>query len=187
MGLQTTKLTDLIRDAARDAFADLRAAHPGEAFYAFALYTDDGLMTVMPAANSEQGFRRAAGDEDDPTELAHYRWATGEWAYEGEGAESAKFDAVHDLLNEPAGLYDGDDDAEADRQFRARGDQLIKCMIAALRQLDAEGCFGVGEEGRRVTVFVSISDSDAAQVIENKSADLLNPPEVAAAFAERYG
>lgn len=59
-----------IADAARATFKALRALHPDEHFYAFALYTDSGAMTVVPAANSVEGLRRmraqGAVADDDP-------------------------------------------------------------------------------------------------------------------------
>src|SRR5690606_1777673 len=80
------KLDDLqasIRDAARHVFTRLRGQHPDETFYAFALYTDDGAMTVVPAANSEEGLAAALEKaQADPEERSYYRWATAEWAYE---------------------------------------------------------------------------------------------------------
>ena len=54
-----------IMDAARRAFEALMRNHPNERFYAFALYSDDGAMTVAPAANSEEAFRRKINDEAD--------------------------------------------------------------------------------------------------------------------------
>jgi hypothetical protein len=60
-------------------------------------------------------------------------------------------------------------------------------MVEALRQLDAEQFFGTGDARDRVTLFVSVSDDDGALDIETKSAEVLNPPPVAAAFAKRYG
>jgi Domain of unknown function (DUF4303) len=64
--------------------------------------------------------------------------------------------------------------------------QLHADMIAALRLLDREGLFGTGDERAAITLFVSISDDDAAEALENESAKALNPPAVADAFLRRY-
>src|SRR5262249_43357895 len=53
MAIDARLLRSLIRDAAREAFDELRQAHLNENLYAFALYADDRLMKVIPAANSE--------------------------------------------------------------------------------------------------------------------------------------
>ena len=191
MSLDQAALSTLIRDAARAAFGDLRRAHPQEAFYAFALYTDEGWMTIVPAANSEEGFRRATGEGMDPVNRRYYRWATAEWAYETAGDEH--FDAANALLNTPPpGAEPTDEEAdeaeeaEEARRYREKGDALLGSMVEGLRLLDAEGFFGTGEAREAVTLFVSISDSDEAEALETSSARQLNPPAVAAAFAARY-
>jgi hypothetical protein len=81
-----------IADAARATFRALRALHPDEHFYAFALYADSGAMTVVPAANSVEGLRRIreqqAAADDDPW----YAWGLSEWAYAA--AEASPFNAI---------------------------------------------------------------------------------------------
>ncbi len=184
MSLDSQRLSALVRDAARQAFGDLRRSRADEAFYAFALYTDDGWMTIVPAANSEEGLRRANQDDQDPTDLRYTRWATAEWAYEAVGGEH--FDAANELLNASDEEGAEADDAAEDPRHRAKGEALLGSMVEGLRLLDAEGFFGTGERRDKVTLFISISDSDEAEEVETSSARQLNPPGVAAAFAKRY-
>jgi hypothetical protein len=106
------------------------------------------------------------------------RWATAEWAYEGAGADH--FDAACKLLNS-----DKRDDTDDDRGYRAFANKVIGSMVGALRELDEAGFFGTGDDRERVTVFVTVSDSDAAEQIENQSAKQLNPAAVAKRFAKR--
>ena len=165
MNFDPAQLSASVRDAARQAFGDLRRAHPDETFYAFALYTDDGWMTIVPAANSEEGFRRATEDDPDPANQKYSRRATAEWAYEAAGDEY--FDAANDLLNAPPadeGTGDGDEAAQAHR-YRDEGNALLGGMVEGLRLLDAKGFFGTGAEREKVTLFVSISDSDEAEEV----------------------
>lgn len=177
MSLEPQNLSALIRDAARQAFGDLRRRHADETFYAFALYTDDGWMTIVPAANSEEGFHRATQDVTDSAEHGYYRWATAEWAYEAACGEH--FDAANALLNAPP------ESGEA-RCHQEKGEALLASMVEGLRLLDAEGFFGTGPQREKITLFVSISDSDEAEKVETTSARQLNPPGIAAAFATRY-
>ncbi len=177
MSFDPAPLNTSIRDAARAAFGELCRAHPNERFYAFALYTDDGWMTIVPAANSEEGLRRAVGDDTDPADHRYYRWATAEWAYEAAGDEH--FDAANALLKAP------DSDEAQSGGHQEKGDALLASMTEGLRLLDAEGFFGRGTERETVTLFVSISDSDEAEEVETSSAQQLNPPAVAAAYAAR--
>ena len=122
----------------------------------------------------------------EPAERAYARWATAEWAYEAVGDEH--FDAVNALLNAP----DQDekttdlDEAEELRRHHEKGEALLASMVEGLHLLDAEGFFGTGQEREKITLFVSISDSDEAEEAETSSARQLNPPQVAAAFVGRY-
>jgi hypothetical protein len=154
--------------------------HPEEDFYAFALYTDDGAMTVCPAANSEQGHQQAAAEsgETDPDELRYWRWATAEWPCKADGED--QFQAAYDLLN-PDDRDDDDDEAFEELMVR-----LLDAMTDALGDLDEEGFFGTGAARDRVTLFVTISDSDLAEETENESAERLNPTSVFNRFAARW-
>ena len=169
-----------IREAARSAFGALRAQHPGEQFYAMALYTDDGAMTVCPSANSEEAFQRILldGEFTDPADVASARWGTAEWAYEAVHAE--RFDAPCNRLS--THLLTLDDD----RAFGAFRSRLHDTMVQALADLDQEGFFGAGADRQAPTLFCSISDSDEAEALEDRSAEQLNPPAVFAAFKKRW-
>ncbi|CAB3748325.1 hypothetical protein B7G54_01330 [Burkholderia puraquae] len=168
-----------IADAARATFRALRALHPDEHFYAFALYTDSGAMTVVPAANSVEGLRRIREQQAVPDDDPWYVWGFSEWAYAA--AEASPFNAICGKLA---------DDLLSPQFVRSRfsefSRQLHTEMIGALRLLDREGLFGTGDERAAITLFVSISDDDAAEALENESAKVLNPPAVADAFLRRY-
>jgi hypothetical protein len=155
-------------DAARTSFQAIRNAHPREQFYTFALYSDDGAMTVVPAANTEEGLERARlkygpamRDEKD-----YLRWGTAEWAYEAAAAEP--FDAACQRL------YKAADDSWEDDDFAAHRLRVFEQMINALDSLQNEGFFGAADERRRITLFCTVSDSDNSQRIERESAVRLN-------------
>ncbi|HOX06207.1 MAG TPA: DUF4303 domain-containing protein [Planctomycetota bacterium] len=179
MAADIPQLQRAIADAARQAFAEIRAAHPGEAFYAFALYTDDDVMTIAAAANSEEGLRRKLAErgETDPAEVALMRWNTAEWACEAAGDEH--FDAPCELLRNLAGNLFG-------KGFARFKEQVHRAIVGALGDLEKEGLFGQGGERGRVTVFASIPGSDDAPALENESARALNPSEVYARFVRRH-
>lgn len=165
-----------IRDAARRAFETVIENHPGERFYAFALYSDDGAMTVLPAVNSEEALlhqARAYGCAPIPNWL---RWSTAEWKYEYEGSEH--FETAHEMLN----VAERCNDAE----FEAFRVELYETMVQALGYLDAENFFGTGARREAVTVFCSISDSEDAEHLENESARRLNSLTVYEKFKNRY-
>lgn len=163
-------------EAARWAFTEVQENHPKERFYAFALPSDDGAMTVEPAANSEEALERAAdGDEDT---LAWMRWSTSEWTYETEGGDH--FNDVYDAINADD-RYDEDDEGA----FGAFKEKLFETMILALEDLDAKGFFGKGKARSAVTLFCSVTDSEDAEKLEDESARRLNPAAVYRRFAAR--
>ena len=179
MILNKEELTKDIAAAARSSFAELLAQHGDEAFYAFALYTDGDCYTVVPAANSVEQYRAkiARTGKTDPRQLAYYKWASAEWAYESFAADP--FNAICDQLSEACGAVSSD--ATAFAAFKA---DVHEAMIEALKRLDEEDFFGERRNG--CVLFITSSDYDEAKAMEDRSADALNPPETYAAFQKRY-
>lgn len=173
------ELTTDIAAAACAAFTELLAQHGHETFYAFALYTDEDCYTVVPAANSlEQYQAKVAGTgKIDPHELAYYKWASAEWAYESFAADP--FNAICNRLSEACGAVSGDASS-----FASFKDGVHRAMIDALRRLDEEDFFG--ERRDAAVLFTTSSDNDEAEAMEDGSASALNPPEICAAFQKRY-
>jgi hypothetical protein len=148
------QLRRLVRDAARTAFAELRAKSLGESFYAFALQSLDDATGVYAAANTEDGYRRCAerySDWDSPPGEYYYRWYWGVWAYTNVRREL--FGGVYDLLNEEGRRFE---DADLQSSFKAA---VFGAMAAALRDLDNEGLFGTGPERERITLLCTVEDS----------------------------
>lgn len=114
--------------------------------YAFALYTDDGALTVVPAANVEA---------DAVPEL---RFEVGEWpelAVPGD-----PFDAICTRLRE-----DPRDDFPRFKQA------VLDAMVDALALAKERGVFGTAPP----VLFASISDSERAEALETSSRARLNP------------
>ena len=185
MTMDFARLRAAVYNSAKRAFIEVHESHPSERFYAFALYTDDGVMGISPSANSEEGYQRMVGNyramfgETSPAELRYLRWATAEWAYEAAGQEH--FHPVHSLLTAVDRYGPEEEDG-----FVAFKSQVLTTMVEALQDLDADGLFGSGEEREKVTLFISISDSGVAEQVEDESARKLNPESVYARFRARY-
>ncbi|WP_304647624.1 DUF4303 domain-containing protein, partial [uncultured Duncaniella sp.] len=60
---------------------------------------------------------------------------------------------------------------------------FFSAMISAMAQVKDSGIFGEGTE--EITFFISISDDEDAENLEDASAMTLNSPELAAAFLNR--
>ncbi|MBN1287971.1 MAG: DUF4303 domain-containing protein [Anaerolineae bacterium] len=176
-----TTLRTAVRAASEKAFTQIRENHPDEEFYAFALNTDDSVLTAVECANSEEGFQRAVKRfaYTDPADLSYLRWNVPEWAYESIATEFSP--AVHQALNGAERSH-----IEESLGFVAFRERVHQTMIEALQDLEANHFFGTGNVREKITVFVSISDSDLAERLENVSAQKLNPVSVYERFLARY-
>lgn len=165
--MQLNDIEDKIYEAAKLTFTQLRQQSQEE-FYAYALYTDDSAMTVVPAANSLNGLavklqeEAEIGEPDEPIKL-YYKWASAEWQYEAWGGKNFQ-DICSIVRHHPKRV-----------EFTAFREEVINAMTQALKRLDNEGFFGTGSQRKAITLFVTSSDSDDAEEIENRSAVTLNP------------
>jgi hypothetical protein len=159
------------------AVDDLLASLGGERLYAICLQTDDGGMSIGLCANTEQGYSEKRAEAEEAGDLdasydAYLRWDSAEWRHEMIGTE--RFRQVEkdlwDALDDPPGGFD------------AYFDRLIEAMTLAL--IDVKKA--QGERFADVTAFVTVTDSDEAEEIENRSAVRINSTEIAAAFRARH-
>jgi hypothetical protein len=164
------QVTKLLKQAVRETLDTLRAKHPSEHFYAFALYDADGDC-VCPSTNSEERYRAMVKGIEDEAVRFMYRWGIAEWAYECQ--EYGPFNEARELLqNAPRGDY---------HEFQARS---FEASITALKELADEGYFGKGD--KRLTIFFTLSDDNNAPWLERESARYLNPPELFETFATEH-
>ncbi|RYE73454.1 MAG: DUF4303 domain-containing protein [Oxalobacteraceae bacterium] len=161
------------------AFDDLIALAPEPGFYALALVTEDGAMSVGLAANTEETVsirleaehRESSGDPSE--EEAWIRWGVGEWRHEG--WRDDLFSDVNRLLCE-AVL------APRSHASDSRLAGLVEAMTMALERLrQARGVLLAD-----TILFVTLTDSDAAEAVEDASACRLNPPDLRDHFLARY-
>lgn len=174
--MRPDELKDKICEAARKAFSDLRSVKGDEDFYAYALYTDSSVMTVVPAANSEQRLDEVLAGEDDKSHgtYCYYKWAVSEWAYESWKAEAFKEISTY-LRTSP----------ERD-SFPVFRETVINTMTAALNELRQEGLFGDKKDSEKIVLFISMTDDDSSEEIENNSAKALNSTAGYERFIHRY-
>ncbi|WP_233635916.1 DUF4303 domain-containing protein [Hymenobacter setariae] len=149
-----------LTQATQAAFTELLARYPEEAFYSFALYSDEGAMTVCPAANT-LGHLAA----QSPDDLPYAKFEPAEWQYEMVGAD-AQFDALSRQLR--TRLAEGFAEPDGFERFRQ---QLYATCLEVLDALRQQRFFDKAA-GRPVFLLVTISDSDT-------------PPEELAQLASR--
>ncbi|PZT91400.1 MULTISPECIES: DUF4303 domain-containing protein [unclassified Sphingomonas] len=167
---------ELIQDV-RQAFDHLQILTVHEQLYALCLSVSENGMGIGLNANTDSFLNQKLSEERAIEEItlqdeSYFRWSSAEWRFEGVGDEF--FQTLNNALTEV--LLRGE-------QQEPSFEKLIDAMIEALRHLrDARGHALKG-----VTLFVTITDSDEAEAIENRSAADLNAPDVAQAFISRFG
>ncbi|SIQ82790.1 DUF4303 domain-containing protein [Chryseobacterium sp. RU33C] len=135
-----------IEYAARKAFLEVYEKHGAEGVYSFALYSDEGAMTVCPAANTLKVMENA--DEDD---ALYFKYEPAEWTYEMVGA-NREFDLICTQLREELKKHD-DDDLWFDG-FQAK---LYSTCIEVLEKLKNENFF-TGITGKDIFLIFTVSD-----------------------------
>ncbi len=171
-------LADHVHAALKAAFSELIRANPGQHFYTFAVFTDDSLQFIHPAANTEealtatvQRYRETVDPEYGLTSTrAGMRWSYGDWGHFANFGEK-HFAEINEALIEN---MDGPDEV-----FEARIDSLWAAVLSGFQQLENDGFFGSGPERSKITLLL-VGDLDWELVSSWVSA--LNPPDVAERF-----
>ena len=156
-----------IKTAVKEAFTAINAQHKDGDVYSFALYSDEGALTVCPSANTKTHLAEMISD--DPDDAHYYKFEPAEWQYESVGAEK-RFSAISRQLFETnkAG-YDG--------SWSAFQKQLYETCISALEELRAEGFFEPS-----IFLLFTVSDTDQSPKQANAIVKRLNNN----AYAEEY-
>ncbi len=141
-------LKQQIEDAARIAFLEVYEKHGAEGVYGFALYSDEGAMTVCPAANTLKVIENA--DEDD---ALYYKYEPAEWTYEMEGADK-EFDLICTQLRAELNKHDDDD-----QWFEGFQTKLYSTCIEVLEKLKNENFF-TKITGEDIFLIFTVSDDE---------------------------
>lgn len=171
-------LENRVYEAAKSAFTSLINSHPDEIFYACALYTDSSAMTICPSANSMRGLEEKVNQEEEEDRsdeaIQYYKWASSEWAYEA--WESERFKDICKTLRESS-------ERNNIEKFQL---QVFQIMTNALLVLKNEGFFQSFGIHQAPVLFITITDDDRAEEVENQSAKILNGEKEFDEFINRY-
>lgn len=138
-------LKQQIEAAVKKAFLEMYEKHGAEQIYSFALYSDEGAMTVCPATNTLQML-----DEDDD-DLLYYKYEPAEWTYEMEGAND-DFNEICTRLRSEL-----DQNSENDEWFEDFQTRLYTACIEVLEKLKNENFFRQ-ITGRDIFLIFTVSD-----------------------------
>ncbi|NGZ77715.1 DUF4303 domain-containing protein [Saccharibacillus alkalitolerans] len=169
-----------LTEALRADFKALSKRIAGETLYAAALVTDSHAGSVYLGVHTEEALRRRIDycknevGIDTPSIAAALRWTPDEWEYSDGDLAEGKMPQVSRRL------FDREDySIESQAAF-------YETASEALRRLDDEELFGTGAAREAVTLFLSVTDDDRTDEVENYSAKLLNPEAVYRRFLGRF-
>jgi Domain of unknown function (DUF4303) len=167
-----TSLKRQILTASVKAFADFRKSYSKEVICSFALYSDEGAMTVGPAFNSEANLARVA--KRDPDELDAVRFSPSEWKYESFGAEK-QFDAICKRLS--------DEMLQRTMPFAGFKRELIETCVQALEELRETPALRKSPD---IMLMFALSDGDLGAPLTNKHMRRLNASAPCVAEMKRW-
>lgn len=163
MAFDFQHLARQLTQATQTAFTEVLAQHGTEEVYAFALYSDEGAMTVSPSTNTLAHLLA-----QPPEDQLYAKFEPAEWRYEMVGA-AAQFDDICRQL----GTYVLDDEL-ADEAFESFRQQLYATCVDVLTDLQQHGFFDQAA-GREVFLLFSVSDSDTSTEELRQLVTRLNP------------
>jgi hypothetical protein len=172
---------DTIRESIQVAvlatFDELIVSVGDERLYVICLQTADDGISIGAGANTEEGYSAKCASEAEledmtPEYRSYLRWAPAEWRFEVIG------DAHFSGVNRDLSILLTDPDSNSTAHF-ARLIQIMTDGLAYLREARAEML-------NNVALFVTISDSEIAEDVEQQSAGQLNPPSILNELLTRY-
>ncbi|MDT0139998.1 DUF4303 domain-containing protein [Acidovorax sp. PRC11] len=170
-----TELADQIAAASRAALSEISARCGDDPVRAFALYTDDGAMTVCPALATERQLHTLA--DENPDEADFYRFSPTEWPMEGKGAEPA-FGALCTRVRTHVMALE-DEPEEDSTAFEAFREELLETFVQVLERLRAED---PAFADPRLMLLVTVSDGDETAAVLRDRIARLNGPDVQQRF-----
>ncbi|MEK5465673.1 DUF4303 domain-containing protein [Paenibacillus sp. FSL R7-0210] len=171
-------LTEFEQRIREGLVADLEAilaevAH--EKVYVCAIGTDSDFVTLFLAVNTEQSLARHIADmtseglcDDAETEL-YYKWAISEFQY----GEHSHFNHISRFLYAEDNVY----------QYK---DEMVKIIAKVVNETKDDLFTKYNQTKEDITFFVSMTDDELAEELENESVALMTNPELVSEFLARY-
>lgn len=148
MNFDFKKLEIEIEEATRKAFQEMVVNYNHEDIYAFALYSDEGAMTVCPSTNTEDFLAKK-----DKIDFTYYKFEPAEWHYEGKGAK-VEFSKISNQLYH---VTEVEMENEDDEVFEAFQQELYQTCINVLLKLKQENFFR-NLIGKDIFLMFSVTD-----------------------------
>lgn len=146
-----------------------------EKVYVCAFGTDSDFITLFLAVNTEESLARHIADMkskglcDDAESEIYYRWGCSEFQY---GQES-HFNHISRLLYATENTY----------QYK---DEMVNILAKIVKETNDDLFTQYGQVKEDITFFVSMTDDDLAEELENQSVVLMTNPALIPSFLARY-
>lgn len=192
MELFFEELKNKIQQAVKDDFKRILMEVGEEKIYSIALVTDSDCTSLFLAVNTYEYMRKQDDNSIEeakdclPKEIVEKmkagllcisKWVPADWGY-SDGKKS-KLNKVSEML------YHKEESLGPDDAVKSKYQELVlETIISTFHMLIQSDAFG--EISKEITFFVSMSDDERTEDIENYSAKLLNSEEVYEEFLKRY-
>ena len=154
-----------IEDATKKAFIEIFEKYGADEIYGFALYSDEGAMTVCPSTNTLKHLTTV--DQDD---LTYHKFEPAEWKYEGIGADKEIEEICTQLREELDENEYLENDEYNEEWFLKFQSELYETCISVLEKLKKENFFKQ-IIGKDIFLIFTVSDyefetKDLKKIIE---------------------
>lgn len=131
-------LQQKIEQATKQAFLEMYLQHSAEDIYAFALYSDEGAMTVCPSTNTQTFLK-----QQDPKDFRYYQFEPAEWKYEMQGADDVfnQISTEVSAASECCLQYDDEGEYIESEAFNLFRERLYDCCFNVLLKLKQQNFF----------------------------------------------
>ncbi|MDR6719647.1 DUF4303 domain-containing protein [Paenibacillus sp. 2003] len=146
-----------------------------EKVYACAFGTDSDWATLFMAVNTEESLAghissmKEQGLCDTEEDEIYYRWGCSEYQY----GEDTHFNHISRLLY-------------ATEEVQEYKDEIIRIIAKVVNETADDVFARYGQAKADITFFVSLTDDDLAEEIENQSVHQMTVPSLASEFLKRY-
>ncbi|CAH1205890.1 DUF4303 domain-containing protein [Paenibacillus sp. JJ-223] len=146
-----------------------------ERVYACAFGTDSDFVTLFLAVNTEESLARHIADMkkkglcNSKEDEIYFRWGCSEYQY----GDDTHFNDISKLLYAVENAYD-------------YKDQLIEIIARVVQETEPSVFAEYGQSKEDIVFFVSMTDDDQAEELENESVALMTRPELIEGFLKRY-
>ena len=183
------ELDNKIQQAVKVEMQNIQRKIGKERIYAVALVTDSDCVTLFLAVNTYEYLQKRdkkyakeldLSEEDlknvKEGSVSLTQWILDEWGYSD--GKNSQLNMISELL------FEHDESEEYDEESYEENQRLFfETATSAMNHLIAEKVFG--EYSEEITFFISMSDDERTEEIENYSAKLLNSADIYENFYHR--